>query len=98
MTDQTKKPTANDLKLRLNGKLDKVEQFDGQNGPIYESLVILPAQDAYSSPPRFAVKSTSKFGKQGSAVDVQVTVRSRYWKSNSGKINHSPELWLDEAA
>lgn len=98
MTNDAKKPTANELKLRLSGKLDKIEKFDGQNGPIYESLIILPAPDAYTSPPRFAIKSTTQLGKQGATVDIAVFIKSRYWKANSGKINHSPELWLDEAA
>jgi hypothetical protein len=58
------KKIPNELKLRLQGKLDKFEKFDGQNGPIYESLIILPSPDEYSSPHRFSIKQHlfCKFG------------------------------------
>ncbi len=95
-TDTKKIP--NELKLRLQGKLDKFEKFDGQNGPIYESLIILPAPNEYSSPHRFSVKSDRQIDKQGASVDILVSIKSRYWKNNnSGKVNYTPELWLDAA-
>jgi len=96
VTDTKKIP--NELKLRLQGKLDKFEKFDGKNGPIYESLVILPAPDEYSSPHRFSVKSDRQIDKQGASVDIQVSIKSRYWRDkNTGKSNYTPELWLDAA-
>lgn len=98
MTETSKKMTANELRLRLNGRIDKVERFDTQNGPIYETLVVLPSTDNFSSPFRFTVRSTRQFGQQGATADVVVQMKSRYWKSNAGKVNYSPEMWLDEAA
>ena len=97
-TDKKQALAANDLRLKLNGKLDKVERYDGQYGPVYECLIVLPAPDSYSSPSRFAVRSSSQLGKEGQTLEVSVIIRSRYWKSQKGKINHTPELWLDEAA
>ena len=96
-TEKKQSLSSNDLRLKLNGKLDKVERYDGQYGPIYESLIVLPAPDAYSSPARFAVRSSSQLGKEGQPVEVPVVIKSRYWKSQKGKVNHTPELWLDEA-
>lgn len=92
------KKIPNELKLRLQGKLDRFEKFDGKEGPIYESLIILPAPNEYSSPHRFFVKSDRQIDKQGANVDILVTIKSRYWKHNtSGKVNYTPELWLDAA-
>ncbi len=97
-TDSKTKLIANELKMRLQGRIDKIDQFDGQNGTIHETLIVLPSADQYSSPSRFAVKSDRKLGKAGEAIDVTVLVKSRYWKSQSGKVNHTPDLWLDDAA
>ncbi|OGR08230.1 MAG: hypothetical protein A2511_14860 [Deltaproteobacteria bacterium RIFOXYD12_FULL_50_9] len=92
------KLTPNELKMRLQGKIAGIDQFDGQNGTIHETLIVLPSVDEYSSPSRFAVKSERKIGKPGESIDVTVFVKSRYWKSQSGKVNHTPDLWLDDAA
>jgi len=97
-TEVKNKLTPNDLRMRLQGKIDKIDQFDGQNGTIHETLLILPAIDQYSSPPRFAIKSDKKIGKPGESVDVTVIIKSRYWKSQAGKVNHTPDLWMDDAA
>jgi hypothetical protein len=44
------------------------------------------------------VKSDRQIDKQGASVDILVTIKSRYWKHNtSGKVNYTPELWLDAA-
>jgi hypothetical protein len=97
-----KKPlnlNVNDLKFHLIGKLERVEKHDGQHGLIYESLVTLPAPDAYTTPPRFFVRSSTQLAKEGQQVDIVVGIKSRYWKANSGRIIYTPELWLlDEAA
>ena len=91
--------TPNDLRMRFQGKIDKVDQFDKKDGgTIHETLIVLPSIDQYSSPPRFAVKSDKKIGKLGESVDVNVIVKSRYWKAQSGKVNHTPDLWMDDAA
>lgn len=97
-TEVKNKLTPNDLRMRLQGRIDKVDQFDGQNGTIHETLIVLPSMDQYSSPARFAIKSSRKIGKAGESVDVTVYVKSRYWKAQSGKVNHTPDLWLDDAA
>lgn len=98
-TEVKNKLTPNDLRMRLQGRIDKVDQFDKQDGgTIHETLVILPSTDEYTSPSRFAVKSDKKIGKLGESVDLIVIVKSRYWKAQSGKVNHTPDLWMDEAA
>jgi len=97
-TKTTSKLHPNDLQLRIQGRIDKVDRFDGQNGTIHEALVILPAPDQYTSPPRFQVKSSRLIGKAGEAVDITVVIRSRYFKAQSGKVHYTPEMWWDDAA
>lgn len=88
-------PRSNVIQLRLKGKLQSVERFDGQNGPIFENLVVMPAVDEYSSPIRFAVKAGHQIAQIDSMVEIQVELRSRYWRNQkNGKPNYVPELWL----
>ena len=85
----------NAIHLQLKGKLVLVDRFDGQNGPIFENLIVIPAADEYSSPSRFAVKSGHQIAQLDSMVDIKVELRSRYWKNQkNGKPNYVPELWL----
>lgn len=86
---------SNVIQFRLKGKLQSVDRFDGQNGPIFENLVTLPASDEFSSPTRFVVKSGHQIAQIDSMVDVLVDLRSRYWRNQkNGKPNYVPELWL----
>jgi len=86
---------SNVILVPLKGKLLSVDRFDGQNGPIFENLIVMPAADEYSSPSRFAVKSGHQIAQIDSMVDIKAELRSRYWKNQkNGKPNYVPELWL----
>jgi hypothetical protein len=83
------------LTVRIHGKIDKVERYDGENGPIFTSLIIIPAPDTMTSPTKMQVKSVRQFGKPEEIIDIKARVSTRYWKSkDQKKVNYTPELWL----
>lgn len=84
------------LGVRIHGKIDKIERYDGENGTIFTTLIIVPAPDTMKSPTRLQVKSNRNLGRPEDMIDIKATVSSRYWKSNSGKVNHTPELWCND--
>lgn len=100
MADPAKNPEAppannSMLTVRIHGKIDKVERFEGENGPIFETLLIIPAKDTMTSPTKIIVKSGRQLGKPEEMADIQARVSTRYWKSKDGKkVNYTPQLWL----
>jgi len=91
-------PAANNSNLivRVHGKLAKIDRYDGDNGTIYTNLIIVPAPDTMKSPTKLEVKSSRNLGRVEEMIDIKATVSSRYWKSASGKVNHTPDLWCND--
>ena len=86
---------SNVIQIRLKGKLQSVDRFDGKHGPIFENLITLPSLDEYNSPTRFVVKAGHQIAQVDSMVEVLVDIRSRYWRNDkTGKPNYVPEFWL----
>lgn len=96
MPDPEKSPANHSmLTVRIHGKIDKIERFEGENGPIFETLLIIPAKDTMTSPTKMQVKSGRQLGKPEEMVDIKANVSTRYWKSKDGKkVNYTPQLWL----
>ena len=80
----------------LIGKLDQSKQVgtDKNNNPIIENIILTPAEDTYSHPKRFCVKSRHRIGEVGSEVSVLAAVSCRPWKDSNGKYRYPHDLWL----
>lgn len=90
-------PTTNNsqLTVRIHGKLSVVDRYDGENGPIFTNLIVIPAPDTMTSPTKMQVKSGRQIGKPEDMVDIKAKVSTRYWKGkDQKKVNYTPELWL----
>jgi hypothetical protein len=95
--DQAASPPNNSmLTVRIHGKIDKIDQHDGENGITYMTLIIIPSGDPMKSPTKIQVKSKRKLGRPEEMIDIKATVSSRYWKNNAGKVNHTPDLWVND--
>jgi hypothetical protein len=65
---------ANTNKAMICGRIDSVRSYPTQNGDRYETRVIQPAADEFSSPSSVGITSKKRIGAKGDDVKVVVDV------------------------
>lgn len=90
----------------ISGRIKSSDQeaINRENLPIFCTLVTGKVPDDYTPPPRWAVKSNVRFGKEGDIVkDIKTEVRCRSYLANvvdkrTGEVTkvqrYTHELWL----
>jgi len=56
--------------LRIAGRVQQVTQRQGQNGTLFLTLLRTPAEDEFSSPGTFELRSKRRIGSEGQMVEV----------------------------
>lgn len=67
------KPTAKFCETYLRGRLVAAKRPNG-NGQFWQSLMIMPAPDAYSSPATVELLSTKRLGERDEEITVKVRI------------------------
>lgn len=83
------KPAANSNKAMIVGRIDSVRSYPTQNGDRYETRVIQPAADEFSSPSSVAITSKKRIGGKGEDVKVVVDVagfKDSYTDKKTGEL------------
>lgn len=76
------------------GESEKFPSKDG--GVIYETQVIVPADDLLGHPTAFLVKSRNPLGNLKDKITIAVQIQSRYYFDNNDKKRFNNNLWVIE--
>lgn len=86
------------VKFQLTGRIESSENINGK----YHSVLATPAEDAYSKPNAFKLRSDYALGNQGEEVtcDVELTgyVREKPYKDKDtgySKVYREPNVFMD---
>ena len=76
MSDQAAvKPAMKANQAVIVGRIDTVRQFEMQGKRTFETRVIQPAEDSFTSPTAVGIQSFNKLGSSGDDVKVLVSVQ-----------------------
>lgn len=78
----------NKNKALISGRIDAIRSYPTQNGDRFETRVIQPAPDSFSSPSAVAITSKKRIGAKGDDVNVVVTVAGfkDSWTDKQGEV------------
>lgn len=72
--DTGKTPTAAAGVAKLSGRVFNVRRISGREGPVFITIIRLPAADAFSSPATVELRSKDRIGQAGDDVNVSVRI------------------------
>ena len=77
-------PNGN-LAVFVQGRIDRSERVaqTRDSRPIFETVVFLPAVDAYSHPKRYCISSYGPIGRPGDDVAIECEIVCQPWKPRS---------------
>lgn len=82
----------NKNKAMISGRIDSIRSYPTQNGDRFETRIIQPAADQFSSPSAVAVTSKKRIGSKGEDVNVLVSVagfKDSFPDKGTGEINQT---------
>ncbi|RJG00956.1 hypothetical protein [Noviherbaspirillum sedimenti] len=85
-------PADNKNKALISGRIDAIRSYSTQGGERYETRVIQPAADQYSSPSAVAITSKKRIGGKGEDINVLVTVagfKDSWTDKSSGEVQQT---------
>lgn len=82
--------------IKLKGVVQSTMQVgtDNDNNPIIETVLLCPAADSYSYPPRYCIMSKARIGEKGQEINVNAEVVCRPWKDQNKKWRYPHDLWI----
>ncbi len=87
------KGIASDLTVTLKGRIESWNKITPTQGDDFiQTVIVVPAKDAYSHPLSFAVNSDAKLGNDGADVSVVCQIRG-YSRRRDGVKYHNINLW-----
>lgn len=88
------KLNGTNLVAPVQGKLTEITTITTQSGKnFYRHILAAPAKDEYSHPDTVCVLSERRIGDQGQEITVQVRIRGRRNRAQSGHTFYNHELW-----
>ncbi len=87
------KGIASGLTVTLKGRVESWKKISPESGNDFvQTVIIIPAKDAYSHPSSFAVNSEAKIGSDGQEITVPCELRP-YARRKNGEKYHNINLW-----
>jgi hypothetical protein len=91
------KAVPSGLTITLKGRTKSHEKIQPESGNDFvQTLIVVPAKDAYSHPSTFAVNSASLLAKDGADVSVLCDLRPTS-RIKDGKRYYNIQLWQSES-
>ena len=80
--------------LRIAGRVQQVTKRSGQNGDTYRTLIRTPAEDEFSSPGTWELRSKRRLGGEGQMIEVECELHgyARSYENKDGDTVRTAEI------